>query len=261
VRVCLLGPFQVLDSDGRQVPITAPMLRATLAVLALQAGDPVSSEALAKALWGDDWAEKRKPGTVKNNIKRIRGLMPPDSLRLSTYPAGYCLDLAPDECDLTQFDALRKAGLTAAATGDWPGAARLLSQAESLWRGDALADIDLPLRDEHAPYLHAQRLSVQETRCEAEIRLSLRGSAATLPDLQRLIAANPGRENLATWGMIALYRAGQQAAALTLYRETAAHLRDDHGLDPGPALRWASDQILAASPFLLNQPLTGGFPF
>jgi DNA-binding SARP family transcriptional activator len=56
----ILGPLEVRD-DGRAVEISGAKRRALLAVLALQANRPVSTERLAAALWGED----APPGVVK----------------------------------------------------------------------------------------------------------------------------------------------------------------------------------------------------
>jgi hypothetical protein len=59
-------------------------------------------------------------------------------------------------------------------SGDCPATrATLLSGAQSLWRGDPFTDIPSQvLRDRHAPYLTETLRTVQQTRIEAEVRLS-----------------------------------------------------------------------------------------
>ena len=48
--------------------------------------------------------------------------------------------------------------------------------------------------------------------------------------------------------MTALYRSGRQADALEVYQRTRAHLAEDLGLDPGPALKALQTQILEQAP-------------
>jgi len=58
MEVRVLGPLEV-RVDGRAMAIRGSRPRAVLAVLALQAGRPVSAERLAVALWGEDAPQGR----------------------------------------------------------------------------------------------------------------------------------------------------------------------------------------------------------
>jgi DNA-binding SARP family transcriptional activator len=72
-----------------------------------------------------------------------------------------------------------------------------------------------------------------------------------ITELQQLIGAEPLRERLHTLLMLALYRCGQQAAALEAYR-AARHLLAEHaGIEPGPELRQIHLRILQAAPDLM----------
>jgi DNA-binding SARP family transcriptional activator len=55
--------------------------------------------------------------------------------------------------------------------------------------------------------------------------------------LGRLAAEEPLRERRRAQLMLALYRSGQQADALRVYREAHAYLADELGLEPGRELR------------------------
>jgi DNA-binding SARP family transcriptional activator len=251
----LLGPMEVRNSSGI-VDITAPKLRSMLAALAVRAGNVVPMEALAEAVWDGDWPAKWQV-TLRNNVKQLRmKLASPDRDRLAWRSPGYCLSLDPDESDLARFESLRKDGLAAANCRDWAEASRLLTRAASLWRGSALADIESRLlRDEHVHYLERQRLVVLEARIEADIRLSRRGSAAMVPELERLLEAYPERERFHMLTMVALYRAGRQAEALSLHQKALKVITDIQGVSPGPDLPRLHEQILLAAPALLAEPL------
>jgi hypothetical protein len=54
--------------------------------------------------------------------------------------------------------------------------------------------------------------------------------------------------------MIALYRSGRQADALSLYGDTRARLAAELGLDPGPELQRLQQQMLTADPALAIAP-------
>jgi DNA-binding SARP family transcriptional activator len=251
----LLGPTDIRTSIG-DVRLSAPKLRSVLAILTIHAGNVVSPESLAEAVWDGNWPDKWVV-TMRNNVKKVRkALAPPDDLRIEWRSPGYCLQLRPDESDLAMFESLRKAGQSAAIVGDWQEALARLRQAESLWRGTAFADIESRLiRTQFAQYLEAQRTTVLETRIEAEVRLSLRGSAAAIPELQRLISSHPERESTYALAMLAMYRAGRQAEALALYSQARQLLVLQHGLDPGRELTGMHDRILAGDASLLQAPL------
>lgn len=63
MAVGLLGPLQV-SVAGRPVELPAGRLRALLAVLALSAGQTVSVDRLATAVWGED-----PPGDPRANVQ------------------------------------------------------------------------------------------------------------------------------------------------------------------------------------------------
>src|SRR5262249_28511440 len=73
-----------------------------------------------------------------------------------------------------------------------------------------------------------------------------------------LVRAHPRRENLCELQMLALYRAGRQADALTVYRDTRAKLVDELGLEPSHALRRLEQAILRRDPSL--EPAAGPPP-
>ena len=60
--------------------------------------------------------------------------------------------------------------------------------------------------------------------------------------------------------MLALYRAGRQADALTVYRETSELLREQLGLEPGGALRELERSILKQDAMLVAAPFPGAIP-
>jgi DNA-binding SARP family transcriptional activator len=253
--VGLLGPLEVRDSRGA-VRISAPKERSLVATLSLRAGNVVPVEALAEAVWDHEWPAQWQV-TLRNYVQRIRKkLAPVDRGRLAWRSPGYCLQLDPDESDLAAFQSLQKAGLAAANSGNWPEAARDLGQAMSLWRGTALVDIESRLvRVQHAHYLERQRLVTLEARIEADMRVSRRGSAAVLPELERLIDEYPERERYYVLAMLALYRSGRRADCLDLYHRARRLLIEAQGIEPGPDLGSLHERILAGDTGLLAQPL------
>ncbi len=101
------------------------------------------------------------------------------------------------------------------------------------------------------------RLSAQEDLIEVE--LALGRHAELVPELDRLVARNPLRERLCGQLMLALYRTGRQADALTAYHRLRTALNDELGLDPSPVLETIQRQILNhdAALDLHGEPLRG----
>ena len=96
----ILGPLEVRDEPGT-VTLGGARPRAVLAMLLLNANQPVSADRLATALWGED----QPSGAAKNvhvNISRLRKALGGEDL-LTTTPAGYCLHVQPDELDADRF--------------------------------------------------------------------------------------------------------------------------------------------------------------
>jgi predicted ATPase len=118
-----------------------------------------------------------------------------------------------------------------------------------LWRGAALADVTLlgPGATE-ADRLNGLRAVVEEERMELELARGAGG--ALVPELEALVASHPYRERLHALLMLALYRAGRQADALSAFRRARALLVDDLGLEPGPELARLEAAILAQDPAL-----------
>jgi WD40 repeat protein len=67
--------------------------------------------------------------------------------------------------------------------------------------------------------------------------LALGRDTGLIAELEALVAANPLQERARGQLMLALYRAGCQADALAVYRQTSKLLRDELGLEPSRALQ------------------------
>src|SRR3954451_8744959 len=138
MRIGLLGALEVLDDEGREVAVAGPKLRALLAVLALHPGRVVPTEQLIDALWGED-----PPTEVRNGLQglasKLRRALGSTEL-VAMRGAGYALELPADAIDVHRFEAMVAAARAAVVDGDPSHAAALLAEADSLWRGDALAE-------------------------------------------------------------------------------------------------------------------------
>jgi DNA-binding SARP family transcriptional activator/Tfp pilus assembly protein PilF len=248
----LLGPL-VVRSGETVMPVPSGKQRALLALLLLSAGRVVPVDDIAEALWGAA-PPPSAPVTVRNYVRRLRQALGAEGReRIIFRQGGYLISVGADELDVTRFGNLLASARAAERTGSWDQAARLARQALSLWRGEPLADVEcdaLALRE--GPRLAELRLQAVETRVAADLQLGCHNEV--LAELQLLAAEHPLREHLHALLMLALYRSGRQAEALTAYQQARTVLVNELGVEPGSELRAAHQHILAAEPVDLPQP-------
>jgi DNA-binding SARP family transcriptional activator len=156
---------------------------------------------------------------------------------------GYVLRADEDSIDLRRFERLL------ALADPLPAVERSakLAEALKLWRGPAIADLagEPGLQTEIAR-LDDLRLTTLERRIDADLEAGR--NAELVGEVEALIAAHPLREHLRWQLILALYRAGRQAEALEVYRETRRVLTEELGLEPSPELRELEKAILRQDP-------------
>jgi predicted ATPase/DNA-binding winged helix-turn-helix (wHTH) protein len=240
----ILGPLEVRRGTD-VVPVAGGNQRKVLLALALEPNRSVSREHLIDALWGE-----RPPARAKNALQvHVSGLR--DVLEvgvdrgavLATTPTGYQLNAPEETIDSRRFERLAAEGRAALFAEDGELAARLLSEAEALWRGPALVDVVYTEFAAHeAARLEDLRLSTFEDLADAE--LALGRHEQLIPRLQAFVAAQPLRERARAQLMLALYRDGRQSDALAEYRAARETLVEEIGIEPGPALQALERAIL-----------------
>ncbi|MEJ1107165.1 MULTISPECIES: AfsR/SARP family transcriptional regulator [unclassified Kribbella] len=234
MRIAVLGPLAMWAADGTPLDVRGVRLRGLLARLALSAGRPVSVETLVDGLWG---SEAPSANALQSLVSRLRAGLPAteSSISVQSGPAGYTLTIGPDCVDALQFEDLVRRGRGLIGS-DPEKAWTLLTQADKLWRGDALTDLrDLPFAAIEADRLAELRLASTEHLAEAAVSC---GHARELtPELERLATVHPLRERLHELLIRALYADGRQAEALAAYERVRGTLADELGADPGTRLR------------------------
>lgn len=237
----ILGPLEVQDGT-ELLSLGGAKQRALLAILLLHANEVVSAERLLEDLWGE-----RQPASgakaLHVYISQLRKLIGED--RVLTRAPGYALRLDPDELDMTRFLSLRERAETAE-----PDEARaVLREALSLWRGAPLADVAYEtFAQSEIARLEEMRTAAVEQRIDLD--LALGRHAEVVGELESLVRENPLRERLRAQLLLALYRSGRQAEALTAYQEARRTLVDELGIDPGKSLRELQQAILRQDPSL-----------
>ncbi|GLY49818.1 BTAD domain-containing putative transcriptional regulator [Lentzea sp. NBRC 102530] len=238
-RFGVLGPLEAFDGS-RPLAVRTAKLRALLALLVIRANEVVRVDELVDRLWGASPPANAKR-TLQVYVMRLRALLGDSRELIRTTPGGYRLSVEPGAVDLVAF---RRMVATARNTADLAARAALLRDADALWRGTPLVDVQAAYVVTHvAPALAEERLHAVELRIDADLE---RGehSAAT-GELRALVSAHPLRERMWAQLITALWRSGRQADALAAYHEVRRALAGELGVDPGPELRRAHATVLA----------------
>ncbi len=257
VEFGLLGTLEVTDG-GRAVVISAPKQRALLVALLLRANQVVSVDRLLDELWGEQ-PPPQALAALQAYVSRLRRALEPHrpprapaTLLVSRAP-GYLLVVDRDRYDVTRFEDSVRNGTALLAAGQAAEAHHTLSAALNLWRGPAIAEFaGEPFAEADAARLEELRTAAVEARIEAAMALGRHGE--TVAELERLVVEYPLRERLWAALMLASYRAGRQAEALSAFRSCRTILIEQFGLEPGPALRALEQQILEQAPDLDWRP-------
>ena len=103
----VLGPLAV-EHEGRSLPLGGHKQRAVLALLLLHANRVVSRDVLVDGLWGGE-PPRSALHSLEVYVSRLRKLV---GARLQTRPAGYVLEVEPDEAGMPGAlrSCLRKGG-------------------------------------------------------------------------------------------------------------------------------------------------------
>jgi DNA-binding SARP family transcriptional activator len=230
VEVKLLGPLEV-DVDGRHLELSRPKQRALLALLALRAGEVVSTDRLIDGLWGES-PPKAAVGSLQNLVSELRKVLGPDVL--VTRSPGYVFDIDRELVDAHRFERAVHEG-------------RGVRETLALWRGPALADLTFePFAQAEIGRLEELRALAREELFDAE--LDLGRHAQLVAELEGFVAEHPLRERPRRQLMLALYRSGRQADALEAYRRARETLVQELGIEPSPELQRLEQAILRHDP-------------
>jgi len=165
-----------------------------------------------------------------NHVSRLRKALGPDLLAHREW--GYVLRTPPESIDLRCFEAM----VSEAEQKPAHERAEKLREALALWYGPPLAGLEseVALQREIAR-LEGLREETIERRIDADLEAGR--DSDLIGELEMLIAEQPLREHLRWQLILSLYRAGRQAEALEVYRETRRVLAEELGLEPSLELR------------------------
>jgi predicted ATPase/DNA-binding SARP family transcriptional activator/Tfp pilus assembly protein PilF len=251
----ILGSIEVED-DGLRIDLGGLRERALLACLLLSANRVVSAGRLAEDLWSGS-PPPHSTATLRVYIARLRRVLGAQASLLVTQAPGYRLNVEDDQLDALRFEGLVRAAEADMAAGRPDAAASTLRESLGLWHGPALSDVsDLPFAQADADRLEEARLTALEKRVDAD--LACGRHASLVAELDNLAASHPLRERFTGQRILALYRCGRQAEALSAYTELRDRLAEELGIDPSPDLRRLQERILRQDPGLDWRAAPGG---
>ncbi|WP_035846486.1 ATP-binding protein [Kitasatospora azatica] len=224
--------------------VTAPRLRALLALLAGDLRTGCSTERLVSGLWAEELPER--PGkALQVLVSRTRTQLGAEVI--ASTPTGYRLALAEEQVDSSALLLHAAASADRARAGDHAGSLAAAEAGLALWAGtpDGAGDSEDPvaaLRTERAPVrdtlVRAQALALARLGRHAEAAGPLAVAASEHPRDEELLAELL-RGEAATAG---------PSAALTRYEAYRRELRDELGTDPGAGLKAVQQELLSGEP-------------
>ncbi|MFG1665901.1 BTAD domain-containing putative transcriptional regulator [Streptomyces sp. Y7] len=229
---------------GRTLTVGGPRQRAVLSALLLSANQVVSFDALIEKVWNG-----QPPSTARTQVaiciaalRKIFRSAGWDRETIVTATPGYMLALVGHSLDSARFEQLVAGSVRLTAEKRTAEAAHALRDALALWRGPALGGVYAPFAETEAARLDEQRMLAIEQL--AALRLQLGEHQAILGELQALVSACPLRDRLRYYLMLAQYRSGRRAEALTTFRDGMRHSVEEIGLELGAELQELHNAIL-----------------
>ena len=240
----LLGQVE-LWAQGRRIDLGPTKIQLLLAVLLLQAGDPVPFDTLVRCVWGEAVPAK-VAASVQANLSRLRRRLElggDSGVALDHVTAiGYKLIVPKEQVDVYEFKRLINLSRSAVDKGERDRAIELLRAAEQLVRGEPLAGLP-------GPWAQVAREGLQEYQRDATLtRIGLQlqqdDPRTLIGELRELAGRHRFDEAVAALLMRALHAAGRTADALAEYKAISRRLREELGIDPHRALKDVHQMLL-----------------
>ncbi|WP_019544850.1 AfsR/SARP family transcriptional regulator [Streptomyces sulphureus] len=245
MRFGLLGPVEVWSGSRSLARHARPQQRTLLAALLDDLGRLATPDELIGRIWGESPPPTARR-TLHSHISRIRNLLTQEAdagaPRLLFRDGCYLL-LAPAEAvDAQVFRRLvQEAGQQEAHER-----VRLLRDALSLWRGEALSGLPGPWAERRREMYRRQR--VRAILDWADSLRDLGQANRSLEALERTVESEPLTEPVTARLVAALYTEGYASDALRSYHAFSRQLADELGTVPGPTLRRLHTAIVQGRP-------------
>ncbi|MFD7978801.1 BTAD domain-containing putative transcriptional regulator, partial [Streptomyces sp. NPDC059749] len=251
-RLLILGPLS-LQHGRTPVPVTSPMLRRLLGLLALKHPESATQQEIIDILWPSGPPTSHQ-SLIHTYVSQVRRLLGPGGPRtgprttdppptVARTPTGYLLEAARNQIDLGHFDELLAQAERLHRAPDPRAAYESLTQALRWWRGPVLADAD-PVLSRHPAAVVANERRVKAVLLHADTALLLRRPEDAVPVLWDMVNAEPLHEGLHARLILALASCGEQAAALNVFNRLRDRLDDELGIAPSAEVRDAHLRVL-----------------
>ncbi|MEW1626774.1 BTAD domain-containing putative transcriptional regulator [Streptomyces sp. NPDC089173] len=246
-RLLILGPL-ALQRGRAPVPVTSPMLRRLLGLLALKHPEPSTQREITDTLWPSGPPSSHQ-SLIHTYVSQVRRLLDPGGPRTAPAPTvvrtptGYLLQASRSQTDLGHFDELLAQAERLHRTPDPQAAYESLTQALQWWRGPVLADADPVLRQHPAAVVVNER-RVKAVLLYADTALLLRRPEEAVPVLWSMVNTEPLHEGLHARLILTLGSCGEQAAALNVYSRLRDRLDKELGIAPSAEVRDAHLRVL-----------------
>jgi DNA-binding SARP family transcriptional activator/tetratricopeptide (TPR) repeat protein len=253
MEIKIPGPLEI-GPPSRPPDLRRAKERSLLAILAINAGETLTSETLIRRAWDDDNPSGARMRTLHSYLSHIRDVVTDTDggmTRLESNSAGYRLRLDRECVDLHRFRRLRDQAKALTDSGEAERAVALLREAEGLSRGPALAGLPGQWVAGFQHRLEEELRAVTKRRLELE--LGLGRHAELTAELHQLSSQFPLDEQYIGYNMRALYQSGRQADALGLFHEARRRF-DELGMQLSPGLTVLYERILRHDPELAMTP-------
>lgn len=251
--VRVLGPLEVWRDE---TPITIPghKARTLLACLVAAGGNALSRDRLIDAIWGET-PPKSAVNTLHTYVTHLRTALADDREHstITTHPNGYRLSLDDDEVDAWRLERHVADARRLVDRREFSQAIEALDSALAAWRGPPFEEFaDAALVGAEAGRLTEVRYGAEELRVSSLLEAGQAKRAVGL--LEQLVDEFPLREELWEHLMVALFRCGRQADALSAFRRLNEVLAEV-GLEPSDGPIDLESRILEKDPSLLGRDL------
>lgn len=251
LHIRLLGGVNIVHGAQAVTAVHSPRLHSLLGYLLLHRDAPQLRQHLAFTFWPDS-SEAQARNNLRQILHELRHALPESERYLfaDTRTAGWRRD-ASFELDVAAFES----ALGEASAARDPAQERAaLERAVEVYRGDLLPgcyDTWIEGDRERLRRLHRQALARL-----AELLEAVREYPPAIGHLRTLLQDEPTDEEACRQLMRVLALAGDRPGAVRTYREHAAVLRRELGVEPGTELQRAHEALLRDEP-AAAPPATG----